>query len=371
MYEQIRGDVLFCMFYAAVAILPLVASFYLLFRRGNAFAPDITPPVRLRRWAAALFAALSMSHVWYMPILFLSSYNDIKLSFLIGALLDSMTVIPLSIIVLLVMLQDCRRPLWPVVIVVAPLVVMLSWCVINCSDALFQELFVYSLLLSMGVIIYMMRAMQQYGRWLRDNYADLEHKEIWQSSIVLIVILLLFVIYASSTEVLVYQYSLQILNVALIYYLLWRVETLSDLSLPVLSVEDGEEVITTKNEKDKALSSALSNDIRLLLEQHCEKKQLYLQHDISVVQLAKLIGTNRVYLGKYFSSEGITYNSYINGLRIRHFINLYRETVAARRPLIIKQLSYQSGFRSYSTFSVAFKQIMGKSATEWMRNIKE
>jgi len=36
-----------------------------------------------------------------------------------------------------------------------------------------------------------------------------------------------------------------------------------------------------------------------------------------------------------------------------------------------QQLAHQSGFRSYSTFSAAFKQIMGKTATEWMRNIEE
>jgi len=36
--------------------------------------------------------------------------------------------------------------------------------------------------------------------------------------------------------------------------------------------------------------------------------------------------------------------------------------------MIAKQLAYQSGFRSYSTFSAAFKQIMGMTATEWMHN---
>ena len=45
MYEQeFQGDVLYMMLYAVVAALNLVACCYLLFRRGNAFAPDITPP---------------------------------------------------------------------------------------------------------------------------------------------------------------------------------------------------------------------------------------------------------------------------------------------------------------------------------------
>ena len=56
MYDQIREDTLFIILYTVVTTMALMASCYLLFRRGNAFAPDITPPVRLRRWTAVYFA---------------------------------------------------------------------------------------------------------------------------------------------------------------------------------------------------------------------------------------------------------------------------------------------------------------------------
>ena len=56
MYDQIRVDPFYIMLYAVVTAMALMASCYLLFRRGNAIAPDVTPPVRLRRWTAALFA---------------------------------------------------------------------------------------------------------------------------------------------------------------------------------------------------------------------------------------------------------------------------------------------------------------------------
>lgn len=39
MYDQFREDTLFCMLYAAVTMLSLNASCYLLFRRANAIAP--------------------------------------------------------------------------------------------------------------------------------------------------------------------------------------------------------------------------------------------------------------------------------------------------------------------------------------------
>jgi len=90
-----------------------------------------------------------------------------------------------------------------------------------------------------------------------------------------------------------------------------------------------------------------------------------------VTQLANLIGTNRAYLSKYFALQGTTYNAYINGLRIQHFIHLYHEAVATRQPVLAKQLAYQSGFHSYSTFSAVFKQVMGMTATEWMHGMTE
>jgi len=39
--------------------------------------------------------------------------------------------------------------------------------------------------------------------------------------------------------------------------------------------------------------------------------------------------------------------------------------------VIAKQLAYQSGFRSYSTFSAVFKQVMGTTVTAWMHSMTE
>ena len=364
MYDQIREDTLYIMLYAAVAMLAMLASAYLLFRRGNAFAPDVTPPARLRRWTAAFFAVFVVNHVWYMgPTFFLTSSEDIKITNLVGGLLDCMTFFPLAIVVLLTMLQDRRRPLWPVAVIVAPLVVGMVWSVATRSEALVPVLIGYLLLMSIGLIIYMVRALRQYGRWLRDNYADLEHKEVWQSLAVLAIILLGFCIYVSSGEGLYYEYLLQLFVVVLIGYLLWRVETLSELDTPQ-SLEVDEESLMIEEQ-------IMNNDLGLLLQQHCIDTHLYLQHDLTVIQLAKVIGTNRTYLSQYFISKDTTYNAYINNLRINHFVSLYCEVTASQQSISAKQLAHDSGYRSYSTFALAFKQRMGQTVHAWMHDMAE
>ena len=363
------------MLYAVVSALFLTACCYLLFRQGNAFARDVTPPVRLRRWTAAYFAATALCRLWYMQIFFLTSVEAIMMTDLVGGLLDIVLAMPLVICVILNMLQDRRRPLWPIALMIAPLVVGELFSIATLSYAVVPMLHVYLLLLIVGIAIYMFRATRQYGRWLRDNYADLEHKEVWQSLVVLAFMLLLFVFYTFLGNVPLFLYAYQVFNIVLLGYLLWRVETLSDLSIPVN--DTAEEMPTTGKVEDDDLSLSMRNRpalppdmskaIGLLLQQRCIDTQLYLQHDMTLTQLAKSIGTNRLYLSQYFSCKGTTYNNYINDLRINHFIHLYYEALDTQCSFTIQQLSLESGYHSYTTFSDAFKRKMGLPVRSWIK----
>ena len=380
MYEQILEDAIFGMLYAVVTVLAALGCVYLLFRRGNAFAADVTPPLRLRRWAAAFLAVIALGHVWYLPGTMMADGEAVDRWTLIGGLLDCLLTIPVALVVMLCMLQDKRRPLCPVWLAVAPLVIMMGVNIANRSVALMPWMQGYILLAVIGFTVYMVREVRQYGRWLRDNYADLEHKEVWQSLLVLAVIMFLIVYYVTAYGSITYQYIIQVSGLLLIGHLLWRVETLQDLNLPISSenivvadatpIDDSDAMdtmIATEETEEADASLSVRNNIGPLLRQHCEEPQLYLQYDLSLTQLATLIGVNRSYLSKHFALQGITYNTYINDLRIRHFVSLCQERAAAHQPVSVQQLSLDSGFRSYSTFNGAFKQVMHTTATEWLR----
>ena len=389
MYEQILEDAIFVMLYAVVTVLAALGCVYLLFRRGNAFAADVTPPLRLRRWTAAFLAVIALGHVWYWPGTMMADGDAAALWMLIGGLLDCLLTIPVALVVMLCMLQDKRRPLWPVWAAVAPLVILMAWSVVTRSYALLPWMQGYFLLASIGFMIYMVFEVRQYGRWLRDNYADLEHKEVWQSFVVLAVIMFLFVYYVTGYGSITYEYIVQVCGIALVAYLLWRVETLQDLSFQPMADGDialaeaqraAAEAAEADDEADddaldgdggrpqpvEGLSEAVILEIGKLLHDRCEGNKLYLQTDLTSVQLAQALGTNRTYLGMYFSRQGTTYNAYINDLRIDCFVRLVREANAAQRPFTAQELAAQSGYRSYRTFSVAFRQRKGQSVTAWM-----
>ena len=176
MYEQLQEDLIFVMLYAIAMTMALMASAYLLFRRGNAFAEDIIPPLRLRRWVAVFFGIMAAGHLWYLPGILMAEGDAATLWMLIGGLLDYLLTLPVVLIVMLCMLQDRRRPLWPVWLAMVPPVIMMGVNIANRSDALLPWIQGYILLAVIGFTVYMVREVRQYGRWLRDNYADLEHK---------------------------------------------------------------------------------------------------------------------------------------------------------------------------------------------------
>ena len=369
-YEvMLPKDILFFIIYGAVAMMALSAAGYLLLRRGNAFSPHITSPLRLRLWTATFFAFAGLGHFYYLPTAFHTSSEVIKLSLYVGATLDFLTFFPLAIIVMLVMLQDRRRPLWPVGVAMVPPALAVVWCLYSDSDAILPFIYAYLAILGIVITIYMLYALRLYSRWLRDNYADLEHKEVWQTFAVMAGILFMLGFYIFGDKGLVYEYIVQFGGGMLICYLLWRVENLSDLgNLQAQSTE-----VSGVNRPHNNLSSSRlevdTNDFDRLLQEHCIDTQLYLRHDLSATDLAAAIGTNRTYLAQYFSRCGVNYNAYINDLRISHFVNLYHDVVATGRIVTLQQLTQDCGYRSYSTFSLAFKQRMGMTVTAWTRSL--
>jgi len=262
---------------------------------------------------------------------------------------------------LLHMLQDRRRPLWPWFLTQVPILVAAILGIAWHDEFYGFDLTTYWQIAVMTIfVLYYVHALIQYSRWLRENYADLEHKEVWQSLLFVAVLFVVYEVYFTNPGEMAKEYLAQLETLAIIVFLIWRVETLQQL---------GDKVPDTSQEEEATpVSLPTTINIQQQLEKCCEARQLYLQHDITLQQLASAIGTNRTYLGNYFAQQGTTYNAYINRLRIKHFMRFYRESVSSDSSVTATELAKQSGFRSYSTFSMAFKQFNGQTVAAWMKS---
>ena len=354
-YQSLQ-DLIFLMLYGGVAMLAMAAGLYLWLRRSNAIAPAITPPRSLRRWTAAFFIAAALSHVWWYVFGVHWLADDRLVRNITVIMLDRVTLVPLMMAVLLCILQDCRRRLWPWALAHVPVVVLAAVGIVRHSEFYGLDIPHYWQLAVIVIFVaYYIHALVHYSRWLRENYVDLEHKEVWQSLLFVLILAVVYDGYTTNAGELTKEYLAQVLTIVIVGFLLWRVETLQELSL--VAEAPREPVRKTVNIGEQ-------------LKKHCEATHLYLQHDLTLQQLATAIGTNRTYLGTYFTQQGITYNAYINNLRVEHFIRLYREAMAGSRPVTAQELGQQSGFSSYSTFSTAFKRFTGQSVATWMKGLE-
>lgn len=357
--QQSIHDLLFLILYGGVAMLALAAGFYLSLRRSNAIAPTITPPTALRWWTSAFFFTAALSHVWWFVLGVYWLTDDRLVRNITAVTLDHIMLVPLVMAMLLRMLQDRRRRLWPWVLTQLPIIVFAAIGIVRRNEFYGFDMTTYwQVAVIIVFVVYYIYSLIKYGRWLHENYADLEHKEVWQSLLFMVVLFAIYEVYFTNPGEMVREYMAQVNTIVIIAFLLWRVETLQTLD-PITP-----EPVTEENEEE----APKGINIGELLEQRCEAKQLYLQHDLTLQQLAIAVGTNRTYLSGYFAQQGITYNTYINCLRIGHFIRLYHENTDSSWPVTAIQLAQQSGFYSYSTFSAAFKKLIGVTVSEWMKS---
>lgn len=379
---------LFFTLYGGTAATALLLCLYLLLSKVNVIAPGVTPPVSLRRWAAALFGVVAISDGYWL-LAYAYGFEEHSWIHALLAVLDGVGQLIILFGTMLSMLQDRRRLLWPFAAATVPIVVLGVLQAARPDVDFMLPLVVYMLSLYTIFTVYMTIAVRQYRRWLRDHYADLEHKEVWVSLTLLIVVLLLMINYGFADNYTSFVF-VHLTDFALFALLLWRVETLPTLDealeheeddplpeqdilpepdfLPGLA-QEAETIAPPNSRRRKAGDDVLSR-IGQLLEKECVGTQLYLKPDLTLSQLSAAVGVNRNYLGQYFASQGTTYYNYIHDLRIRHFMRLCREAVAAGRSFKAQQLALESGFHSYSTFAPAFKQRTGKSVTAWVSDLE-
>ncbi len=249
MYEY-RGlqDVFFLMLYGAATFFALLACLYLLFRSGNAFAANVRSSRVLHRWTAAFMASVFASHLWWVLLGRHFFAGDNQVRNIIAIALDHLTFVPLMMCVLIRMLQDRRRPLWPIIPLFAPVAVLAAVCVFTHGDIFEPVIEYYMAIVAAVFLIYYVRAVRQYGKWLLDNYADLEQKELWQSLLLLAFVLFVHVAYSTNEGSIFMEYLAQVNTLVIIAFMLWRVETLQEL---VVEDEETEEKLTNGKYEDK------------------------------------------------------------------------------------------------------------------------
>ena len=112
--------------------------------------------------------------------------------------------------------------------------------------------------------------------------------------------------------------------------------------------------------------SAYDHILRRLKESMIEDK-IYLQSDLNLGQLAKVVGTNASVLSKVVNTRyGSNFNDFVNGYRCDAVKQAIDE--GRHNDLTFLSLAIDAGFNSKSTFNRAFKKKYGINPGEYAKN---
>ena len=123
-------------------------------------------------------------------------------------------------------------------------------------------------------------------------------------------------------------------------------------------------VVRKEGEDDTASQKNLLPIAEGQLEQMVEEQRLYLNSNLTLADIAKVLNTNRTYVSNYLSQvRGETFYDYINQLRIER-VSL--PMMQAHPEYKLDYVAKESGFASISTFRRAFIKLTGQTPSQFI-----
>jgi len=102
-----------------------------------------------------------------------------------------------------------------------------------------------------------------------------------------------------------------------------------------------------------------------------ERQEFFLNTDCSLRSMAKKVKTNATYLSKIINThKGVTYNDYINNLRIDYAVNRIKSDKKFRS-FSIKSIATELGYKSDYSFAKHFKSKTGINPSYYIKRIEE
>lgn len=204
-----------------------------------------------------------------------------------------------------------------------------------------------------------------YNIRLIQTYADTQYRTLtWMIHLIwLMAITLILYIYFAYVEM-DKDYIYYGLVCVVWYYITWNIEHARETS--VLEEAREEEEAELKKEAENKSQSTEESDERELarqslreltkqrledtLEEIINSRRLYLNPDLTVMDLAVELNSNRTYISQYFSEHHTTFLKYINDLRVEYAMFQIKNTQKK-----VTDIMFESGFRHSETFRRAFQ----------------
>ena len=227
------------------------------------------------------------------------------------------------------------------------------------------------------------RIMQRHDRAIANYYADVEGRSMKPFRVLLLLMIIGMVItlvtmFLGSHFFDSHKWMLAVLSLvySILFFLMgfegmkWNIRNmevseegrLESLSEPeTLAVPEHQELVADNEVSPAAYNQLFDRAVEVLQQQH-----LYLQPNLKITDLTRLLGTNRTYLYQAINVErGLSFSELVNRLRIEHAVQLMRRSPEA----LLDEIAVQSGFFSSASFYRNFRQFQGCSPREFLQRL--
>lgn len=230
----------------------------------------------------------------------------------------------------------------------------------------YDSLDLTTLILSLILLILAVRKIKQYDKSLQANYAEIgEYSLHWILKLLVFLgaVLLLFaipIIYelVTGNSPMNIYYPLWIASSALIYWIGYST---------IFRKQNSPEILVEQTIKEESIS--LSDNTKIYHERLLdlmEKERLYLTQDLNLRTLAEKMNLSGGYLSQIINQyEGKNFFEFINSYRVEVVKQKIMSEEYAHLNLL--GIAYESGFKSKSTFNLAFKKITGQTPSAFKK----
>ncbi len=342
------------------------------FTHGMAFAFFLTAAVFLRKFRKD--GRLSKFLLWEMIFWAFIQFKDFD--YLIPGYWDNEYIsgiqlsvdnwcVPITMLLFFEIVSPGWVTLKRALFVTVPSILLTVLYILFPSPGMFLAGIAYSGLLGLFAMVTVFMASARYDNFIKRNFSYLENISLKWMRIVITMLFVLLAAWAVETnypswlnDALYYLFAMGIWSI--IFYYTITHEVMADVPNyinPLLheGKDNGSDLPDENFRLEANLKEAMTVD------------KAYLDPKLSLVALARRIGTNRTYLSGYINNSlGSTFYEYVNSFRVADAKKTLREDREER--LTMEQIAEQCGFYSLSTFKRSFLKETGVTPGKFRRN---
>lgn len=305
----------------------------------------------------------------------------------------NLAVFPLYYLYLLEVTEEKWHHHWQVTLLMPSLLIgmMIGGCYAFVNDAdrphlIFIARMVAKFIFAIQVVIVLLKGYQRVKKFdeiVENCYSDIENRTLRNTQIIIIFLVITSIIsfLANVIGKEAFVDSLALVSIpcvvfSVILFMLLRAGHIQNFTIHELMEEAAETVVTDNGNNTDIMREAAETppaevnaekirQISAEIEEVMRREKPFLQPDLRVSDLARLLLTNRDYISRAIRlDKGMSFNEYVNKLRIEHAITLMKNNPQ----MSVLDLSVKSGYTSQASFFRNFKQFTGTSPKQFKCN---